>query len=880
MASPPDVPALLRALRAAGLQESAASLAREAGERGLLAGDDSPPAGGEARRDGPATPPPGAWAGDVGGAVPPPRRCREREGWEEGGWSLGDGPTRPEVGAPFPTFPHHHPAHHRSTDAPGFSHPRRRSLDGPPGMAGSSSPSPSLSPSPPPGVAHNAAPPLLPAADDEYENDDDPGYVREPAEDQEPALAAELARAGSAPRDEGAVAHELYRAAQAAASAGHIAGSVFSDGGASSPPSRESGRWRGDGGGSGAATPVRRGEVRLAAPVLSSSSLSALAGSPGRLSGLPRPPSSGALAPRPAAAAADAALRRRSMDAALAPTLGLWPASLDRASPPPRGASPPAVPRPPPPRSPPPPAAADPASPTLAQLVTDVPPAGAARAPGFSFPVTPPPGAGPAPAAVFGSWTSLRRNKSVASSAWSLDAPSAGDSDGESGGERGGARGGPARAGRRFAVGSARWAPAPRSPRSATDGEGGPGSACGAFRSPAPPPALCRASPPPPPPSRFDAAAFADRYDEMALRVVALKQSAGPERGRGLALAPNELVAGRYVILARLAPSASSTALQALDTKTGSLVCLKSVKGGGGGLDAGLDEARALRAVAAADPSSTSGVVRLLDFFYYREHFFLVTELLRANLHQVGAAARARGSPYFTPDRARSVARQLLRSLSFMHSLRMIHGDVKPENVLLKSHAACEVALIDLGSVTYAGDPPSAYIQSRAYRAPEVVLGLPYDGRIDVWSVGCVVAELVSGRVLFHADSAAGLLARVAGILGPPPPWMRARGRAAPRFYTPSGALYERSPRSGRAALLRPKRTTLAARVPGADAGALAFLAGVLVVDAALRPTAEEALGHPWLAEGGGGGGGAAAPPAPASPAWGARGGGGFVVVA
>ena len=803
---------------------------------------------------------------------------------------------------------------------------------------------------PPATLSSPSAPRPAPTSDDEYDDDDDPGYVRDTVDGPggDPALAAELARAlAASSRDEGAVAMELYRAARAAAAAGGGPGGSSGDvTGGASPPSRGSlsaARVRG----SGSATPRRDGGggavVRLAAPVLSSSSLSAMAGgggganSPGR-PGLPRPPSAVSVG----AGGDDAAplQRQRSMDRRSPPPA--WPPALAFGGGVTGSAAPPGSPPQPPtsplgggsPRS----AASSPSphgvgseapsSPGEDEAAVTAagtpPPAAAARPPAvpppattpppvsaFSFPVTLPdaPDAAPA-AAVFGSWTSLRRAKSGgASSAWSLDAPTEGDSDDGDGGERR-AAGGPARAGRRF-VGGRRWAPGPvRSSRSMTapdadstallgvGGGGGGATLAPAHSAPLAPPPPRRASPPPP--SRFDAASFADTYEELNLRIVARRGRAGPEPARALALKANDVIAGRYIVLAPLgAPSAFAAAVSALDTKAATLVALKVVHNRKSALDAALDEIRVLRTVAAAAPRGDAGAVgcvRLLDFFYYREHLFLVTELLRANLHQVASARpppRAGGvpssssspphPPYFTLPRVQHVARQLLRTLAFLHAHGIAHADVKPENVLLKSAATADIALIDFGSATfYASDPPSAYIQSRAYRAPEVVLGCGYDGRIDVWSVGCVVAELISGRVLFQSEGGgASLLARVTGIVGPPPPWMLRSGAAAHRFYTPSGALYERAPGApARAALLRPKRTSLAARVRGADAGALAFLAALLMVDPTKRPSAADALAHPWLSVDYGGGSGFGTPAAPsptASPPPG-RVGAGFVV--
>ena len=73
--------------------------------------------------------------------------------------------------------------------------------------------------------------------------------------------------------------------------------------------------------------------------------------------------------------------------------------------------------------------------------------------------------------------------------------------------------------------------------------------------------------------------------------------------------------------------------------------------------------------------------------------------------------------------------------------------DLKPENILVKSYNRWEVKVIDLGSSCFETDHLCSYVQSRSYRAPEVILGLPYDKKIDIWSLGCILAELCTGNV-------------------------------------------------------------------------------------------------------------------------------------
>jgi len=100
-----------------------------------------------------------------------------------------------------------------------------------------------------------------------------------------------------------------------------------------------------------------------------------------------------------------------------------------------------------------------------------------------------------------------------------------------------------------------------------------------------------------------------------------------------------------------------------------------------------------------------------------------------------------------------AIARQCLEALAYLHSLGIIHSDLKPENVLIKSYSRCEIKVIDLGSSCFETDNLCLYVQSRSYRAPEVILGLPYGPKIDIWSLGCIMAELCSGEVICKSSS-------------------------------------------------------------------------------------------------------------------------------
>ena len=101
----------------------------------------------------------------------------------------------------------------------------------------------------------------------------------------------------------------------------------------------------------------------------------------------------------------------------------------------------------------------------------------------------------------------------------------------------------------------------------------------------------------------------------------------------------------------------------------------------------------------------------------------------------------------------RNFGRQMLEALVTLKEAQVIHCDLKPENVLLCRLTSADIKVIDFGSACLQSQTVYSYIQSRFYRSPEVLLGGPYTCAIDMWSLGCILAELFLGLPLFPGSS-------------------------------------------------------------------------------------------------------------------------------
>eukprot|EP00249_Psilotum_nudum_P023542 c28917_g1_i3 orf=630-3857(+) len=168
------------------------------------------------------------------------------------------------------------------------------------------------------------------------------------------------------------------------------------------------------------------------------------------------------------------------------------------------------------------------------------------------------------------------------------------------------------------------------------------------------------------------------------------------------------------------------------------------------------------------DPEDKHHIVRILDHFLYHGHLCIVFEMLGVNLYELLKVNSLRG---ISLNLLRLFTKQILAALIVLRDASVIHCDLKPENILLTtSLQSAEIKLIDFGSACLENRTVYSYIQSRFYRSPEVVLGHPYNTTIDMWSFGCVAAELFLGLPLFPAASQYDLLQRVIDILGSYPP--------------------------------------------------------------------------------------------------------------
>ena len=235
-------------------------------------------------------------------------------------------------------------------------------------------------------------------------------------------------------------------------------------------------------------------------------------------------------------------------------------------------------------------------------------------------------------------------------------------------------------------------------------------------------------------------------------------------------------------------------------------------------------------------------MVSFTQSFYFRGHLCISTELLGMNLYEFIKIHDFRG---FSLKLIRRFAKQMLNSLVLLKGKKVIHCDLKPENILLAHPAHSEIKVIDFGSSCMENEKVYTYIQSRFYRSPEVILGMNYGMPIDMWSLGCILAELLTGFPLFPGENEQEQLACIMEVFGPPDKHLIEKSTRRKLFFDSLGK--PRPVVSSKGKRRRPSSKTLQQAVRCDDDAFLDFLARCLRWDPDRRLKPDEAAQHEFI---------------------------------
>ncbi|XP_022776973.1 serine/threonine-protein kinase prpf4B-like isoform X2 [Durio zibethinus] len=322
-----------------------------------------------------------------------------------------------------------------------------------------------------------------------------------------------------------------------------------------------------------------------------------------------------------------------------------------------------------------------------------------------------------------------------------------------------------------------------------------------------------------------------------------------------------ELLDSRYEITAAHGKGVFSTVVRAKDLKAGTTdpeeVAIKIIRNNETMHKAGQLEVQILKKLAGADPDDKRHCVRFLSSFKYRNHLCLVFESLHMNLREVLKKFGRNIGLKLTAVRA--YAKQLFIALKHLKNCGVLHCDIKPDNMLV-NEAKNVLKLCDFGNAMFAGkNEITPYLVSRFYRAPEIILGLPYDHPMDIWSVGCCLYELYTGKVLFPGPTNNDMLRLHMELKGPFPKKMLRKGAFAEQHFDQDLNFHatEEDPvtkKSIKRMILNIKPKDISSIIvgsPGEDPKMVVnfkdLLEKIFVLDPEKRMTVTQALAHPFI---------------------------------
>ncbi|EQC38020.1 CMGC/CDK/CDC2 protein kinase [Saprolegnia diclina VS20] len=238
----------------------------------------------------------------------------------------------------------------------------------------------------------------------------------------------------------------------------------------------------------------------------------------------------------------------------------------------------------------------------------------------------------------------------------------------------------------------------------------------------------------------------------------------------------------------------------------------------------------AMREISLLKELVHPNVVHLHDVIHQADKLYLVFEFLDHDLKKFMDLQGGAMSPLVL----KSYVFQMLRGIAFCHAHRVLHRDLKPQNLLLDAHGTLKLA--DFGLARAFGIPIRNYtheVVTLWYRAPEILLGAShYSTPVDTWSIGCIFAEMVNRKPLFPGDSEIDELFRIFRVLGTPDEGMWPGVSSLPD-YKVSFPQWQPQPWS--------------AIVPALDPIGIDLLSRMLVYEPRQRISAKQAMSHPWF---------------------------------
>ncbi|CAD8084140.1 unnamed protein product [Paramecium sonneborni] len=288
----------------------------------------------------------------------------------------------------------------------------------------------------------------------------------------------------------------------------------------------------------------------------------------------------------------------------------------------------------------------------------------------------------------------------------------------------------------------------------------------------------------------------------------------------------------KYEVLQKMGKGAYGVVWKAIDRKTKQIVALKKV------FDAfhnSTDAQRTFREVMFLQEMFHDNVIRMTNIHRAdnNKDLYIVFDFMETDLHAV-----IRGG-ILEEIHQRYIIYQILKALKYIHSAEIIHRDLKPSNVLLD--AECNVKVADFGlarSLLNQVDETAIlteYVATRWYRAPEILLGsTQYTKAVDMWSVGCILGEMINGKPIFPGSSTLNQIERVLEVIGRP---------------TTSELESVQAPLASQIVNNIPKgqRIGFTNYFPKATPQALDLIRKLLSFNPSQRITVEEALKHPYV---------------------------------